>query len=138
MQLTQRHTLRVIERTWRDYLIRFAHTNPFDTRLDPYFVDFAPDIVPIIDKVYIQKSVLDAMVSGAWKYPHLETGEALVGVVPPYQEDEVGAEHAPNEQAVYILGTIAPNESTIREWGIVQMGDEDQFDRFLWLAEKLV
>lgn len=135
IQLTHRHTLRVIERSWRGYLVRFAHTNPFDTRLDPHFVDFASDVAPVIDKIYIRKSVLDAMILGAWEYPNLETGEALVGVVPPYQEDEIGAERASNEQAVYILGTIAPNESTIREWGTVQMGDEDQFDRFLWLAE---
>ena len=131
MLRTQRHTVRVLERTWRGYLIRFAHTNPYDTRLEPHQIAHAPYIAPTIAKIFIRKSVLDAMVKGAWKYPDLETGEALVGVVPPHD----GEGQKPAEQVVYILGTIAPDESTIREWGTVQMGDEDQFDRFLWLAE---
>ncbi len=128
---THRHTVRVIERTWRGYLIRFAHTNPDDTRLEPHDIAYAPDIAPTIDKIITRKLVLDAMAKGAWKYPDLETGEALVGVVPPYD----GEGQEPAVQVVYILGTIAPDESTIREWGTVQMGDEDQYDRFLWLAE---
>ena len=135
MQSTQRNTLRIFESVWRDYLIRIAHTNPYDTRLGPHQIEVAASRHPSIDKVVMHQAVLESMVKSAWEYPHLETGEALIGLVRPTDPSIIEGEQMGGSVVVYILGTIAPNESTIREWGTVQMGDEEQFDRFLWLAE---
>ncbi len=126
---------RMVGRGWRGFLVHFAYTNPDDTRLDPHISVQELGIHETIDRVVLQGSVLAAIVRGARNYPSLETGEALVGVVLP---DDAGLNAGPSherKQTVYVLGTIAPDESTIREWGTVQMGDEDQYEQFLWLAE---
>ena len=135
MQSTQRHTWRIIERAWRDYLVRIAHTNPYDTRLAPHENEVEAALRFYIDKVVIHHAVLESMVKSAWKFPHLETGEALIGVVSPTDPSFFEGEQMSGSVVVYILKTIAPNDSTIREWGTVQMGDEEQFDCFLWLAD---
>ena len=66
---------------WRGYLERIAHTNPDDTRLAPHMPVAAQPASARIDQLVIRQSVLDAIVRGAWQYPDLETGEALVGIV---------------------------------------------------------
>ena len=141
---------RIFRRFWRGYLINFSYTHPDDTRLHPHqtvpiqeettelLFEPAPPVAPIastIDKIYIRKSVLDSIVIGAWKYPDLETGEALVGVVPPPVTPPNSEPASKPQQSVYILGTITAEESTHREWGTVQMGDELQYDYFIWLEE---
>ncbi len=142
--------------------------------------------------LYIRKRVLDDIARDSSKYPDLETGEALVGVVgnakdmdipknrqavrfrrrlPLFSETErivfagktivnttwrvylrrfahipddalpgresrsEDVEFKPERQKIYILGTIPPDESATRRWGTVQMGDEQQYDHFLWLTE---
>ena len=135
MQSTQRHTWRIIESAWRDYLVRIAHTNPYDTRLEPHQTEVQAGLRFYIDKVVMHQAVLGSMVKSAWEFPHLETGEALIGVVSSTDPSIIEGEQMSGSVVVYILKTIAPNDSTIREWGTVQMGDEEQFDCFLWLAD---
>ena len=77
-------------------------------------------------QVTIAQRVIDKIVANALHYA-TETGESLVGLVIPSQERQ--------EPDLYVLDTIAPDESAIREGAYFEQGDDLQGDTFNWLYD---
>lgn len=73
--------------------------------------------------ISVTRRVLLKMAIATLRYPDLETGEAMVGI-------NVADEDQPPQ--LIVLETIAPSESTVREWGHVEMGDGWQHAVFEW------
>jgi hypothetical protein len=78
----------------------------------------------IVPNLIVAQRVLDHMADAAERYLEDETGEAMVGLVLP-------GENTNGVPTVYLLDTIAPDESAIREAYTFQQGDERQ-DEFIW------
>ncbi len=76
-------------------------------------------------RVIVARRVVEKMVRGALQYPDIETGEALVGLAVPLQG------HA--EPQIYILDTIPPGPTAVREWGMFAQGGDWQGDVLHWL-----
>ena len=57
-----------------------------------------------------------------------ETGEAMVGLVVP-------GTHTNGIPTLYVLDTISPDESAIRQFHTFQQGDERQDELIWWLQE---
>lgn len=72
--------------------------------------------------VKVTRSVLQKMAAGALRYPHLETGEALVGL----------ALTRPNLPTQWIILETIPPSDVDRAWGRVEMGDDWQHAVFEW------
>lgn len=82
----------------------------------------------IIPNLVVAQRVLDKMAAVAHNFIQDETGEAMIGLVSP----------APNDNGVptiYVLDTISPDESAVRELHTFQQGDERQDEIIWWLQE---
>lgn len=80
-----------------------------------------PDLV-------VARRVLDRMLHATQQYLADETGEAMIGLVVP--ANQPGA-----VPTLYILDTIAPDDSAVRELHTFQQGDERQNELIWWLQE---
>lgn len=76
----------------------------------------------------VSQRVIDKMAAAASRYIADETGEALIGLLAP-------GLHTNGIPTIYVLETIAPDESAVREWATFQQGDETQAERFWWMLE---
>jgi len=76
----------------------------------------------------IARRVLDKMVAAASHYIADETGEAMVGLVVP-------GTHTNGVPTLYVLDTIAPDDTAVRQLHTFQQGDERQDELIWWLQE---
>lgn len=81
-----------------------------------------------VPNLVIAQRVLDKMAAAANKFLADETGEAMVGLLVP-------GGYANAIPTLYVLDTIAPDETAVREWGTFQQGDERQDELIWWLQE---
>lgn len=81
-----------------------------------------------LPNLVIAQRVLDKMAAAASDYIADETGEAMVGLLVP------GA-HTNGVPTLYVLDTIAPDESAVRQLHTFQQGDERQDELIWWLQE---
>jgi len=88
------------------------------------FRRFRPMKPTIIPRLVIAQRVIDKIALAASKFVEDETGEALIGVVKP----GVGE----NPPTIYVLDTIAPDDSAIREAHTFQQGDDLQAEMHWW------
>ncbi len=75
--------------------------------------------------VVVARRVVEKIVRGAARYPDLETGEALIGLVVP--------QPGRAEPQIYVLDTIPPGPVAVREWGMFEQGGDWQGDVLQWL-----
>jgi hypothetical protein len=80
-----------------------------------------------VPNLVVAQRVLNKMASAARHYLEDETGEAMVGLVVP--GDRTGID------TVYILDTISPDDSAVRQLHTFQQGDERQDEMIWWLQE---
>lgn len=80
----------------------------------------------VVPNLVIAQRVLDKIVSAAGEYIEDETGEAMAGLVVPGDETT-------GVPTVYILDTIAPDDSAVRHLHTFQQGDSWQDEMFTWL-----
>lgn len=76
----------------------------------------------------VAQRVIDKMAAAANHYIEDETGEAMVGLLVP------GA-NTNGVPTLYVLDTIAPDESAVRHLHTFQQGDERQDEMIWWLQE---
>ncbi len=76
----------------------------------------------IIPNLVIAQRVIDKMVQAANHYVEDETGEAMVGLVVD----------SDNVTTIYVLETIAPDESAVRGEAVFKQGDERQAELIWW------
>ncbi len=81
-----------------------------------------------VPNLVVAQRVLDKMSRAAQAYVQDETGEALVGLIVP-------GSYTHGVDTVYVLDTIAPNESAVRDLHTFQQGDWDQEEILIWLQE---
>lgn len=81
-----------------------------------------------VPNLVIARRVLDRMLDAATEYLADETGEAMVGLVVPGSQPGAPA-------TLYVLDTIAPDESAVRQMHTFQQGDERQDELIWWLQE---
>lgn len=81
-----------------------------------------------IPNLVISQRVLDKMASAASHYIADETGEAMVGLVVP-------GTHTNGVSTFYVLDTIAPDDTAVRQLHTFQQGDERQDELIWWLQE---
>lgn len=81
-----------------------------------------------IPNLVLAQRVIDKMCAAASRFLMDETGEALVGLLVP-------GTHTNGIPTLYVLDTIAPDESAVREWGTFQQGDDRQDEIIWWLQE---
>jgi hypothetical protein len=81
-----------------------------------------------VPNLVMAQRVLNKMAKAASHYLRDETGEAMVGLLIP------GA-HTNGVPTLYVLDTIAPDESAVREWATFQQGDDRQDELIWWLQE---
>jgi hypothetical protein len=80
----------------------------------------------ITPNLVVAQRVIDKMAAAATKHIEDETGEAMIGfVVPPALPNGVAT--------IYVLDTIAPDSTAVREFYTFQQGDDMQGDIFQWL-----
>jgi hypothetical protein len=79
-----------------------------------------------VPNLVVAQRVIDKMTAAARRYIEDETGEALVGLVVP----GVGG-----VSTLYVLDTISPDESAVRQLHTFQQGDEQQDEIIWWLQE---
>lgn len=79
-----------------------------------------------VPNLVIAQRVLDKMKAVSTRYLDAETGEAMIGLV-------VSGERTNGVPTLYVLDTISPDESAIRQIHTFQQGDELQFELFDWL-----
>ena len=72
-----------------------------------------------VPNLVVARRVLDRMLAAATEYMADETGEAMVGLVVPGSQPGAPA-------TLYVLDTIAPDESAVRQMHTFQQGDERQ------------
>ena len=77
-----------------------------------------------VPNLVLAQHVLNKMATAANHYVEDETGEALVGVVVPAATPD-------DKPTVYVLETIAPDESAERDTYAFKQGDERQ-DELIW------
>lgn len=85
---------------------------------------FRPMKDTVIPNLVIAQRVIDKIALAASEFVEDETGEALIGVVKP------GVDEAP--PTIYVLDTIAPDDSAIREAHTFQQGDDLQAEMHWW------
>ncbi len=78
----------------------------------------------VIPNLVIAQRVVEKMVQAANHYVEDETGEALIGLV-------VNGDNTNGVPTIYVLETIAPDESAVREEAVFKQGDERQ-DELIW------
>lgn len=81
-----------------------------------------------VPNLVIAQRVLNKMAAAARHYIEDETGEAMVGLVVP-------GTHTNGVPTLYVLDTISPDSSAVRQMHTFQQGDELQYDMFEWLNE---
>ncbi len=81
-----------------------------------------------IPNLVVSQRVIDRMVAASRRFIQDETGEAMVGFVDP----GINTGGVPT---LYVLDTIAPDESAERERYSFEQGDDVQGDIFLWLSD---
>jgi len=81
---------------------------------------------PGAPNLVVAQRVIDKMATAANQHLEDETGEAMVGfIVPPSLPNGV--------PTIYILDTISPDSSAVRQFHTFQQGDDRQGDIFQWL-----
>jgi hypothetical protein len=80
-----------------------------------------------IPTVVVAQRVMDKIANAASQYLADETGEAMVGLVVVNKET--------NTTTIYVLDTISPDESAVREVAMFGLGDAYQRDVYVWLME---
>jgi hypothetical protein len=78
-----------------------------------------------LPNLVISQRALKKIVLGANRYIEDETGETMVGLIVP-------GTHTNGVPTVYVLDTIAPDETAVRMMHTFQQGDERQGDLFQW------
>ena len=81
-----------------------------------------------LPNLVVAQRVLDKMAAAARAWLSDETGEALVGLVEP-------GVHTNGVPGIYLLDTIAPDESALRMEHTFQQGDQYQDDLLWWQQE---
>lgn len=81
-----------------------------------------------VPNVVIAQRVVDKMAAAASQYIEDETGEAMVGLLIPAAEGD-------DAPTIYVLDTISPDESALRQLHTFQQGDERQDELRWWLQE---
>lgn len=81
-----------------------------------------------VPNLVIAQRVLDKMMAAAHYYIQDETGEALVGLIVP-------GERTGSTDTIYVLDTISPDDSAVRQLHTFQQGDERQDEIIWWLQE---
>src|SRR5262245_52254434 len=81
-----------------------------------------------VPNLVVAQRVLDKMAKAASHYLQDETGEAMVGLLIP-------GTHTNGVPTLYVLDTIAPDETAVREWATFQQGDDRQDELIWWLQE---
>jgi hypothetical protein len=81
-----------------------------------------------VPNLVISQRVLDKMAVAAEHFMEDETGEAMVGLV-------VQGSFTNGVPTLYVLDTIAPDESAVRMMHTFQQGDEQQDELIWWLQE---
>lgn len=82
----------------------------------------------MLPNLVVAQRVLDKMADAARAWQAEETGEALVGLVEP-------GLHTNGVPGIYLLDTIAPDESALRNVHTFQQGDPHQDEVLWWLQE---
>jgi hypothetical protein len=82
----------------------------------------------IVPNLIISQRMVDRVVKAAQGYIEDETGESMVGLIIDTDEPE-------KMPTLYLLDTIAPDDSVIRRSHMFETGDETQQDIFFWLLE---
>ena len=81
---------------------------------------------PGAPNLVLAQRVIDKMATAANHHLEDETGEAMVGfIVPPSLPNGV--------PTIYVLDTISPDSSAVRQFHTFQQGDDRQGDIFQWL-----
>ncbi|MBZ0285330.1 MAG: hypothetical protein K8L97_31645 [Anaerolineae bacterium] len=81
-----------------------------------------------VPNLVVAERVLKKMVSAAKHFIQDETGEAMVGLLVP-------GTHTNGVPTLYVLDTIAPDETAVRQFHTFQQGDERQDELIWWLQE---
>lgn len=81
-----------------------------------------------VPNLVIAQRVIDKMASAAKHFIQDETGEAMIGVLTP-------GPNASGIPTLYVLDTISPDETAVRELHTFQQGDERQDEILWWLRE---
>ncbi len=81
-----------------------------------------------VPNLVVAQRVIDKMAAAASHYIEDETGEAMVGLLVP------GA-NTNGIPTIYVLDTIAPDESAVRHMHTFQQGDARQDELIWWLQE---
>lgn len=81
-----------------------------------------------VPNLVLAQRVLDKMQAAAETHLEDETGEAMVGLLVP-------GTYANAIPTLYVLDTISPDESAIRQFHTFQQGDERQDELIWWLQE---
>lgn len=82
----------------------------------------------IVPNLVVSQRVIDRIVKAAQGYLEDETGETMVGIIVDTNEPE-------QMPTLYVLDTIAPDESVIRRSHMFEQGDDIQGDLFNWLLD---
>ncbi len=82
----------------------------------------------IVPNLVVSQRVIDRIVKAAQGYLEDETGETMVGIIVDTNEPE-------QMPTLYVLDTIAPDESVIRRSHMFEQGDDIQGDLYNWLLD---
>ncbi len=82
----------------------------------------------LVPNLVVARRVIEKMVSAAQRFVEDETGEAMVGLLVP-------GTYTNGIPTLYVLDTISPDESAIRQLHTFQQGDERQDEQIWWLQE---
>lgn len=80
-----------------------------------------------VPNLVIAQRVLHKMAAAARHFIQDETGEAMIGLVVPGEKTGI--------DTIYVLDTISPDESAVRQLHTFQQGDERQDEIIWWLQE---
>ncbi len=81
-----------------------------------------------VPNLVVARRVVDKMMAAARYSIEDETGEAMVGLVVP-------GTHTNGVPTLYVLDTISPDDSAIRQFHTFQQGDDRQDELIWWLQE---
>ncbi len=81
-----------------------------------------------VPNLVVARRVVEKMVSAAQRYAEDETGEAMVGLIVPGTRTN-------GVPTLYVLDTISPDESAVRQMHTFQQGDDRQDELIWWLQE---
>lgn len=82
----------------------------------------------VVPNLVVSQRVIDKMASAARHYIQDETGEAMIGLSIP-------GTNTNGISTLYVLDTISPDESAVRQMHTFQQGDERQDELIWWLQE---